>query len=400
MLQITTDAYLYSPEILDKVLYWAKTIEALLEEKNIPLSNTIELFILIEDDDCAYYFIDHASRSQFWLEPLRSDEMGIPDVDSHSHLNIYLEHLYWCHLEHFPMHFGGLPVKVVDDLICVFSHALTDQITSQTSTFFYTRKECKQFIKVLKLARQNSADGHQVCVVARLWRQVCDHRFQTHYGQETSRLSRDQAILYDRPEPSRVSVVARYMTFNASDVYLAKLNDLFVDRLVYFSQWQPFIRRSLQGWKRSFWTAFAIIMLHGFLFVMNCSPLLAIASASLSCGSLVISAILIHRYERLESDDASANDVHEHLDAIHSSRYDFQLVALSYALPSALQLWALGFLVLNAMVAIARVFGTRWAVGCGLSVLALSIWFFRITSQTSWNLVPQLRREKTEHDIV
>ncbi|KAE9407931.1 hypothetical protein BT96DRAFT_954259 [Gymnopus androsaceus JB14] len=251
MLQITTDAYLYSPEILDKVLYWAKTIEALLEEKNIPLSNTIELFILIEDDDCAYYFIDHASRSQFWLEPLRSDEMGIPDVDSHSHLNIYLEHLYWCHLEHFPMHFGGLPVKVVDDLICVFSHALTDQITSQTSTFFYTRKECKQFIKVLKLARQNSADGHQVCVVARLWRQVCDHRFQTHYGQETSRLSRDQAILYDRPEPSRVSAVARYMTFNSSDVYLAKLNDF---------QWQPFIRRSLQGWKRSFWTAFAIIM--------------------------------------------------------------------------------------------------------------------------------------------
>lgn len=69
------------------MLYWAKTIEALLEEKNIPLSNTIELFILIEDADCAYYLIDHSSRSQFWLEPLRTDELGIPDADSPSHLS-------------------------------------------------------------------------------------------------------------------------------------------------------------------------------------------------------------------------------------------------------------------------------------------------------------------------
>ena len=81
------------------------------------------------------------------------------------------------------MHFGGLPVKVVQDLLCVFSHALTgvylyvtltklyssdlsiDQITSQTSTFFYTQDECAKFIKILKLARDNSFDGHQVCVV-------------------------------------------------------------------------------------------------------------------------------------------------------------------------------------------------------------------------------------------
>ncbi len=43
--------------------------------------------------------------------------MAMPDM--------YLEQLYWAHIEHFPMHFGGLPVKVVDDLLCVLSHALT-----------------------------------------------------------------------------------------------------------------------------------------------------------------------------------------------------------------------------------------------------------------------------------
>lgn len=86
------------------------------------------------------------------------------------------------------MHLGGLPVKIVEDLLCVLSHGLTgvpseiwftdytfrrvfrfvlDQMTSQTSTFFYTQKECAQFIKILKLARENTADGHQVCVIGK-----------------------------------------------------------------------------------------------------------------------------------------------------------------------------------------------------------------------------------------
>ncbi|KIK68523.1 hypothetical protein GYMLUDRAFT_92048 [Collybiopsis luxurians FD-317 M1] len=418
-LKITTDAYLYSSEILVKVLFWAKKLEAMLEEKQIPLSETMELYIMIEGNDCAYYFIDHVSKSSFWLESIQSEELGIPHVDSPSHLNLYLEHLYWIHLENFPMYFGGFPVKVVDDLLCVFNHGLTgilynlflmtaakphatqDQLTSQTSTFLYARSECEQYIKILKLARQNSTDGHQVCVIARLWRQVCLNRFQTHYGQEISRLSRDQAILYNPPQPSRISAVAQVLTFSASDVYLAKLNDLFVDRYVYFAQWQPFIRRCLRGWKRSFWTASAILLFHGILLLIQCSPILAIASASLSFSSLFISAILVHRYERLESDDACAHDVYEHLEAIHSSRFNFQFLAFSYALPSALQLWALVLLGLNSVVALDSLFGPRYAIACGLSIAAILLWFLRITSPSSWNLIPHvLRREKVERDMV
>jgi hypothetical protein len=144
---------------------------------------------------------------------------------------------------------------------------------------------------------------------------------------------------------------------------------------------------------------------------------LAIASASLSFASLFTSAILIHRYERLESDDACALDVvsqfcwppqtfltnplqHEHLLAIHSEKYDFQFVALSWALPSALQLWALGFMALNAIVALAQIFGARWAACSGLSVIILLVWFLRVTDQTSGNITSWLRREKVEHDMV
>lgn len=49
--------------------------------------------------------------------------------------------------------------------------------------------------------------------------------------------------------------------------------------------------------------------LHGFLFFVPCEPLLAIASASLACTSLFTSVVLVHRYDRLETDDACAHDV-------------------------------------------------------------------------------------------
>ncbi|KAJ3766076.1 hypothetical protein FB446DRAFT_417049 [Lentinula raphanica] len=420
-LRVTTDAYLYNPEVLDLVILWVKTIEARIEANNLPLSPSIELFLLIENTGCAYYFIDHASRSQFWLEAIPSEELNIPDVDSPSHLSeffchspcamfthprqgLYLEYLYWTHVEHFPMHFGGLPVKVVQDLLCVFSHALTDQITSQTSTFFYTQDECAKFIKILKLARDNSFDGHQVCVVARLWSQVCSNRFLTHYGQANSRLNRDQAIIYDSPRASSwVSAVARRTTFHASDAYLAKLNELFVDRLVYFNQWQSFIRRCRHGWRTSFWTAFAILSLHGFLFFVQSEPLLVIASASLAATSLFTSLILLYRYDRLESDDACAYDVYEHLSALQSTKYNFQFVALSFALPNALQIWALIFLALNSLLVLSNFVGIFCAASCGLFVALVLFSLLRITSERSWDglRLPQaFRREKMEHDLV
>ncbi|KAJ4490176.1 hypothetical protein J3R30DRAFT_3419735 [Lentinula aciculospora] len=111
--------------------------------------------------------------------------------------------------------------------------------------------------------------------------------------------------------------------------------------------------------------------------------------------------ILVHRYDRLESDDVCAHDVHEHLTALHSSKYDFQLVALSYALPSGLQLWSLIFLALNTMVMLSRIVGTFYAVGCGLSAALALVWFLRITSRTSWNLNTQtFKSDKAENDMV
>lgn len=79
---------------------------------------------------------------------------------------------------------------------------------------------------------------------------LASHKFSTHYGQEHARLSRDQAILI-APVPSFgwVSALSSAITFRTSDAYLARLEDIFVDNLVYAEQWRPFMRVCLRDWK-------------------------------------------------------------------------------------------------------------------------------------------------------
>ncbi|EEB90677.1 hypothetical protein MPER_11083 [Moniliophthora perniciosa FA553] len=208
-LRIVTESYLYDSQTLTKALHWSKHIESILEDKQIPLSQHIELFIYIEDDGCSYYLVNHATQTQFWLEEVDTSELGLSDLDSDSHLRLALTELYWAHVEYFPMHSGGLPAKVVDDLICVLSHALTE--------------ECRQLLDVVKVARDRSTDGHQVCAMARIWRTIFRNRVETHYGQEIARLSRDQPIIYDNTKPTRVFEVANLLTFKTAGRYHAKL---------------------------------------------------------------------------------------------------------------------------------------------------------------------------------
>ena len=85
-LRIVTEAYIYHPDIMAKVGDWSRVIEDLIAQKHIVLSDNVELFLQIEDNDCAYYFVDHATRIEFWLEELNTDDLNIPAVVSPSHL--------------------------------------------------------------------------------------------------------------------------------------------------------------------------------------------------------------------------------------------------------------------------------------------------------------------------
>jgi hypothetical protein len=146
-LRVVTEAYLYRPGTMENLCHWIEHIEGLLSDAELIFSENIELFLELEGEDCAYYFVDHATCTQFWLENLETDQLDLPPVLSTSHLSkllrlsnpecfltsnllseIVLEELYWVHVEHFPMHLPALPIQKLDEILSIFYHGLCGQV--------------------------------------------------------------------------------------------------------------------------------------------------------------------------------------------------------------------------------------------------------------------------------
>lgn len=56
---------------------------------NIDVTDDMELFLEVDDSGCAYYLIDHASRTHFWVHHVDTEDLGIIPVVSSSHLSEY-----------------------------------------------------------------------------------------------------------------------------------------------------------------------------------------------------------------------------------------------------------------------------------------------------------------------
>ncbi|KAJ7807045.1 hypothetical protein B0H13DRAFT_2295930, partial [Mycena leptocephala] len=85
-LRVVTEAYLYRPDTMENLCRWIEHVESLLSDAEMTISEDIELFLELEGENCAYYFVDHATCAQFWMESLETDQLGLPPVVSTSHL--------------------------------------------------------------------------------------------------------------------------------------------------------------------------------------------------------------------------------------------------------------------------------------------------------------------------
>lgn len=80
---------MYRSETMERISYWSKMIEDLLFQRDLPISDEVELFLQLDNEanSCAYYLIDHSSRTQFWIDELPTDVLNLPPVVSNSHLS-------------------------------------------------------------------------------------------------------------------------------------------------------------------------------------------------------------------------------------------------------------------------------------------------------------------------
>ncbi|KAL4079622.1 hypothetical protein J3A83DRAFT_4185593 [Scleroderma citrinum] len=329
------------------VLSWIKRMEDFISIHDIQLpAGELELYLEPHDcehqESCSYYFVNHAARKIFWLEEVTTESLGMAPVVSHSHFDIALERHYWLHVEYFPNHISvEVPLQVVDDIVLILSHGQVDRMTSSTSTFPYTADKCEKFLCLLRPLRGQHPSGYLLCVIesARIMGAVgvAHQRFTTFYGEENAQLDRLQQVLpCDAVEYPRATAVCNLVMWGIPRVYLARLEELFINEQIFADHWSTFMSSCLQDWTISLSWAFPVLM---------------------------------HRH--LENSSASIA-VQYMRAAKYSSSLGFLPSAVVFSLPKACYFWGLCFFGAHFFFLLFNMVG-RWAVAISCTLLVILV---------------------------
>jgi hypothetical protein len=76
---------------MDKISAWANGAEDALRIKGIMPSATTELFLEPCEtlESCGYYFVDHTTRTEFWIDQVSTELLQLDGVVSISHLSAF-----------------------------------------------------------------------------------------------------------------------------------------------------------------------------------------------------------------------------------------------------------------------------------------------------------------------
>ena len=86
-------------------------------------------------------------------------------------------------------------------------------------------------------------------------------RYETHYGEEQSRLSREISIIaQDEQEIQWTKPFISVLTLRAADQYLSHLEGLFIDDFVYGHAWDAFMTSCIKGWQQSNLNSAALLL--------------------------------------------------------------------------------------------------------------------------------------------
>ncbi|KAJ7483462.1 hypothetical protein FB451DRAFT_106844 [Mycena latifolia] len=382
-LSVVTESWIQDPQTMARLGQAIEQVEADLAKQGTREA-ALELYIQVEEEGCAYYLVGHGAHIVFWLDDQNATDLYLA-CTSAAHLKLRLEECYWTHIEYFPMHFGprGLGQEPWDSLICVLAHARLDQMTSCDSTSGWSAEECADLLQVLESSREHTANGHIICLVARLWMMVYHQRALDFYGDRNCRIMRTQAILYD-PEPKYrfISVLASWVSFNISRDYLLRLDRVFIDHIVYKFEFQAMMKGFVANWTNNLRGTTIGLLLHIFFVVLEADMRIAAASAGLLGTSFVVAKAFIFCYTPMQT--ISAAEALEYLESVHSPTLGFSLLALIFALPQALQFWGLLAVLANCGIIFTRYFGCVASIVVA-AVLGLFVLLFLWTTSAGFN---------------
>ncbi|KZP26953.1 hypothetical protein FIBSPDRAFT_948925 [Athelia psychrophila] len=301
-----------------------------------------------------YYFADHVSRVLFWMEEFDAWRIccEVKCVVSLSHLRLEIESQYWAHYELFP-NCRDYTTELRDEVRGIMLHAISDQITSSTSTALYTREEHSALLAVIEKL-QVDYPPDRVCagaIVGRAMRSLKHMHFMHLYGQHGARLDSCQSVhgVVVHPQSWYLQVIEPLLFWGA-EVHLVSLEKIWVDRTMNINMWRRFVQNLQSQW-RDLIIAAAILLNMNIVFlsiqsvdnhrfaVSNRSPtqILIYVSTITSLFSILFASFLL-RYHKHQSE--CAGEIAAFLGNMTGRSTGLQNLAIMYAIPHALIVWS------------------------------------------------------------
>ncbi|KAG1798368.1 hypothetical protein EV424DRAFT_470327 [Suillus variegatus] len=320
-----------------------------------------ELYDLVvpnQTDSCQYYFVDHETRTLFWLhvydkatETVFDDLQGVRDP---SHIRYALESQYWMHCERYPKRELNR-VKLLKELREVVVHASAEIITSDTSLSPFGADELSRILELVNHLQENVQESdfpHSACVIARFMHYFSTAKYYNFCGLPYARLDADKSV-YDEiasfhPLISSLSLALDAILFWAPQAHLYDLRRVWVDRCLNSPRWKDYNAKLMAEWTGI--TIYSTVMLAvdlSFLAVPNVNILtsesVGIITIYLSIisitGSLVVSVLLVRQNQRYGCE--SADKAGDFLYNMTATFFGDKGLATINSLPYAMLMWGM-----------------------------------------------------------
>ncbi|KAJ7643930.1 hypothetical protein FB45DRAFT_1020741 [Roridomyces roridus] len=306
-----------------------------------------------------YYFVDHSTRTPFWLQSLAAQQLDIwSEIQGYiedEQLGHAMEHQYWKHCALFPSALSltrPLVVELRDHI--VFS--IGDLSTSLTSTMSRTTDELKIWLTVVNqlehaLTSSPSLSLGSVVAFARYMEQFAEIRFSNFHGLPCARLDQEQSV-YKDPNENKSSYLVTFVSpffFFAPSVYLDLLRMAYLDGRVLMRVWQPLIQRLNSEWQEFIIIATVVLNVNvSFLSINSVDQLGTVHTAAQimsylsivsSIGSILLALLLIRHWASPKFKE-SAVDLAAALHRRNTQSSGLTYLALIFSLPYTLLIWS------------------------------------------------------------
>lgn len=392
--RIYTDAFICDPSTLREVEAFALELFYMIDAEDIRLPSGCDLVLELGKDNngevtWTYYCADHTSRKLFWLTRHEISEFAhqeVKAVRSMAHLGLEIESMYWNHIGTFP-HAQELSDQVLKDLQGTLIHLAVDQITSSSSTSFYSADEAQCMLNLVKDAQElGKNDHHAVSTIGRLMNIFMHYKFLHYHGQHGARLCRDQSVHgEDRRSRTLLIMCLSPIFFNAPDVHLRGLQTVCVDDLINQLPWRDFVAKLRTDWRE--FVLYATVMLNAniaFLTIPDVDPgagqqtiakVFSFISIITSIGSIILGLWLV-RFHNVTT-RATAPNMAYHITFLKNRSLGLETLSILYSLPYALLMWAMvAFLIAFAC----ECFFYRYAA----AVYSTAVFWFIIGALILW----------------